>query len=350
MSVDRSTESDQRAHAPPVVSVVVPTKRRADLLAKCVSSILAQTTSDIEVIVVVDGPDPATIDFLSKLDDDRLSYIIHPESRGVSNARNTGIGVATGQWLAFCDDDDLWAPTKLEAQLSALGSNPSARWAIAGEVRFRDGHAMVSCAEPPSADAVAAALPYSNPVPGGCSGVIADRRLVVELGAFDPRLSMLADRDLWIRLNWTSSVAVADQPLVGYRDHESAMTRRLRNVERELDVIREKYDNELEGFGQHFPSDRFYVWSYRRTFSSGDRRGGFEFLARSPRFRSAVWRWYVNRARRRLGLTRGESGVLPPVARSATTAEFPWLLVDLDAQDDSSLRSETEYRRETDEQ
>ena len=90
---------------------------------------------------------------------------------------------------------------------------------------------MVSCAEPPSAEVVAAELPYSNPVPGGCSGVIADRCLVVELGAFDPRLSLLADRDLWIRLNRTSSVAVADQPLVGYRDHENAMTRRLRDVE-----------------------------------------------------------------------------------------------------------------------
>ena len=330
MNDNRSPDNEVKAQAVPLVSVVVPTQRRAGLLATCVRSILAQTASDIEVIVVLDGPDPATIDFLSNLHDDRLSHITHPESRGVSNARNTGIGVATGRWLAFCDDDDIWAPTKLEAQLSALGSNPAARWAIAGEVRFRDGDVLVSCAEPPSAEVVAAELPYTNVVPAGCSGVIADRQLVIDLGAFDPRLSVLADRDLWIRLNWSSAVAVADEPLVGYRDHEAAMTRRLRNIERELDVIRGKYAVQLAQSGRPFPSDRFYVWAYRRTFSAGDRRGGFDFLVRSPRFRSAIARWFVHRARRRLRPAQTGPAGPPQLDRSATVTEFPWLGVILD--------------------
>ena len=325
MSGDGSADTEQLTRARPLVSVVVPTRRRTDLLSKCVNSILAQTAGDIELIVVVDGPDPATVDFLSNVGDDRLRYLTHPEARGVSNARNTGIRVATGRWLAFCDDDDLWAPSKLEAQLSALDSKPAARWAIAGEVRFRDGHDTASCPKPPTTEVVAAELPYTNVVPAGCSGVIADRQLVIDLGAFDPRLSVLADRDLWIRLNWSSPVAVADEPLVGYRDHAAAMTRRLRNVERELDVIRTKYEDRLSKSERPFPSDRFYVWAYRRTFGAGDPRGGFDLLVRSARFRSAIARWFVGRARRRVAWAKTGSAGPPQLDRSAEVAEFPWL-------------------------
>jgi glycosyltransferase involved in cell wall biosynthesis len=310
----------------PQVSVVIPTRCRAGLLAQCVASIRAQTVTDIEVIVVVDGPDPATSDLLSSVQDDRLRHVAHPESRGVSNARNTGIDLATGRWLAFCDDDDVWAPTKLAAQLAALSEAPGARWAVTGEVRFRDGASTVSYTEAPAADVVASELPYSNVVPAGCSGVIADRELVIELGAFDPRLSMLADRDLWIRLNWAGRAAIARKPLVGYRDHDGAMTRRLRNVEDELDVIREKYQDRFAESERDFPSERFYIWAYRRTFSAGDRRGGFDFLVRSPRFRRVVPAWLWGRAKRRLGMTH--HGVPEPlhVQGEAPISSFPWLV------------------------
>ncbi len=185
MSEFRSAVSERSSSTRPLVSVVIPTRGRAELLAQCVESILAQTLDDIEVIVVVDGPDPATIDFVSNVDDDRLGYEIHHESRGVSNARNTGIAVATGEWVAFCDDDDVWAPTKLAAQLAALADVPDARWAIAGAVRVNQDHGTAKYPEPPAAEIVAATLPHSNPVPGGCSGVLANRRLVIELGGFD---------------------------------------------------------------------------------------------------------------------------------------------------------------------
>jgi glycosyltransferase involved in cell wall biosynthesis len=326
MSLDHTATHRHAEAIAPRVSVVVPTRQRADLLRPCVESILAQTVTDIEVIVVVDGPDSATIDFLSNVADKRLSFVTHPESRGVSNARNTGIDLATGRWLAFCDDDDLWAPNKLAAQLTALRENPEARWAIAGAIRVHQDRGTAAYPEPAAPEVVATALPHSNVVPGGCSGVIADRRLVIELGGFDPRLSTLADQDLWIRLNWTSPVAVAAEPLVGYRDHGGAMTRRIRKLEHELDVIREKYRDELEEAGRPFPGDIFYLWTYRRTFRAGDWKGGFALLARAPRFRIVLGRWLWSQGVSRLRSARPDYEPPQPLHRMVTVTEFPWLV------------------------
>jgi glycosyltransferase involved in cell wall biosynthesis len=326
MSLDHPASTEHEGPDGPLVSVVIPTRHRAELLAQCVESILGQTLRCIEVIVVVDGPDPATIDFLASVDDARLRYVSHPESRGVSNARNTGIDLATGRWLAFCDDDDVWAPTKLDAQLTVLREHPEARWAIAGAIRVHQDRGTAAYPEPAAADVVATALPHSNLVPGGCSGVVADRRLVIELGGFDPRLSMIADRDLWIRLNWSSPVAVAAEPLVGYRDHDGAMTRRIRKLEDELDVIREKYRDELEEAGLPFPADIFYVWTYQRTFRVGDWAGGLALLARSPRFRVVLPRWLWSRATERLRLAVPGAEPPEPGYRLVTVAEFPWLV------------------------
>lgn len=324
MTVHSPSPTEQIGAREPLVSVVIPTRHRAALLGQCLESILAQTIADIEVIVVVDGPDWATIELLSKLDDCRVRYLVHSESRGVSTARNTGLDTARGRWLAFCDDDDVWAPTKLAAQLAALDQKPHARWAIAGAIRVNQERGTATYPEPATAEVVAAALPHSNLVPGGCSGVIADRRLVIELGGFDPRLSTVADRDLWIRLNWSSPVAVAAEPLVGYRDHGGAMTRRIRHLEDELDVIREKYRDQLDAAGLPFPGDMFYVWTYRRTFRTGDWQGGVALLARSPRFRVVLSRWLWNKALGRPGLDRGAGHTEAPY-RLVTVNEFPWL-------------------------
>jgi glycosyltransferase involved in cell wall biosynthesis len=107
---------------PPTVSVVIPTVRRPNLVTQAVKSVLAQTMRDLELIVVVDGPDPATIASLALIPDDRLRVIQNQVSVGPGSARNVGAAAARGPWLAFLDDDDEWLPEKLERQLAAVGS------------------------------------------------------------------------------------------------------------------------------------------------------------------------------------------------------------------------------------
>ena len=103
---------------PPDVSVVIPTCNRPELATRAVGSALAQTHRDLEVIVVVDGPDEPTHRALKEIDDDRLRVIGLPERGKAPNARNVGAREAAGRWTALLDDDDEWLPTKIATQLA----------------------------------------------------------------------------------------------------------------------------------------------------------------------------------------------------------------------------------------
>jgi glycosyltransferase involved in cell wall biosynthesis len=103
----------------PLVSVIIPTHRRPQLVPRAVSSALAQTLEDIEVIVVVDGPEQATQAALAEIDDPRLQVHVLAENRGAPDARNAGIRLARSEWISPLDDDDEFLPLKLELQLQA---------------------------------------------------------------------------------------------------------------------------------------------------------------------------------------------------------------------------------------
>jgi glycosyltransferase involved in cell wall biosynthesis len=104
-----------------IVSAVIPTCGRPELVQRAVRSALAQTLREIEVVVVIDGEDPATIAALHELEslDARLRMIPLAHRIGGSDARNLGADAARGEWIAFLDDDDEWLPGKLQAQLEA---------------------------------------------------------------------------------------------------------------------------------------------------------------------------------------------------------------------------------------
>nr|MDT0662988.1 glycosyltransferase family 2 protein [Micromonospora sp. DSM 115978] len=101
----------------PDVSVVIPTLNRPALVTRAVRTALAQTVPNIEVLVVVDGPDPATRAALATIADHRLRLIELPARGGAPNARNAGVRAARAPWTALLDDDDEWLPTKLAVQL-----------------------------------------------------------------------------------------------------------------------------------------------------------------------------------------------------------------------------------------
>jgi glycosyltransferase involved in cell wall biosynthesis len=103
----------------PLVSAVIPTFGRPELVRRAVETALAQTMRDLEVIVVIDGDDPPSRSALSSIHDDRLRLISLPERSGAGAARDAGADAATGIWIAFLDDDDEWLPDKLAAQIAA---------------------------------------------------------------------------------------------------------------------------------------------------------------------------------------------------------------------------------------
>jgi glycosyltransferase involved in cell wall biosynthesis len=103
----------------PFVSVVIPTRNRPALVCRAVNSVLAQSYRDVEVVVVLDGRDDATIAALQTIQDCRLRVTVLEASVGASAARNAGIAEVHSPWIAFLDDDDEWLPAKLEMQISA---------------------------------------------------------------------------------------------------------------------------------------------------------------------------------------------------------------------------------------
>ena len=125
----------------PVVSAVIPTIGRPGHVVAAVRSALAQTLDEIEVVVVVDGPDASTVAALGEVDDPRVRVEELDARRGPGGARNAGVTAARGEWVAFLDDDDLWEPRKLELQLAAARASPCAEPVIAcrEEARAADG-------------------------------------------------------------------------------------------------------------------------------------------------------------------------------------------------------------------
>jgi glycosyltransferase involved in cell wall biosynthesis len=201
----------------PRISVVIPTHNRSRLLKLTLQTVLWQREVDLEAIVVDDGSSDDTALTVANSDDPRIRFLHHESAQGVSTARNHGIEEARGEWIAFLDDDDLWAPQKLARQLEAAGS--TATWVYTGEVEMDSRQRVIAGAPPEPPAVVLRRLPKASLIPGGCSGVIATRKAIAAAGAFDPGFVNLADWDLWIRLVRTGPLAWVSEPLVGYRVH-----------------------------------------------------------------------------------------------------------------------------------
>jgi glycosyltransferase involved in cell wall biosynthesis len=106
-----------------LVTAVIPTRNRPELLKRAIASVRAQTCDQIEIVVVIDGPDEATNAALRAMADERLRFIALGERVGGSDARNIGVQNARSEWIAFLDDDDEWLPSKIEKQLALAGQS-----------------------------------------------------------------------------------------------------------------------------------------------------------------------------------------------------------------------------------
>jgi glycosyltransferase involved in cell wall biosynthesis len=120
------------------ISVIIPTYNRSKRLVRAISSVLHQTFTDTEVIVVDDGSDEKTADCLKPVKG-CIKYFRHPDNLGVSAARNRGIKASKYPFIAFLDSDDYWLPGKLSAQAAFFKRNPEAVACQTEEIWIRNG-------------------------------------------------------------------------------------------------------------------------------------------------------------------------------------------------------------------
>jgi glycosyltransferase involved in cell wall biosynthesis len=184
-----------------LISVVIPTYNRAALLGRAIASVLAQTYPHLELIVVDDGSNDGTSGVVGAFRDPRVRFLGRPRNDGVSRARNAGIRIAAGEWVAFLDSDDEWLPGKLERQLDRWkGAGDPGVAVIYGAYYERHGVSGRSRVKPPHffegdlRDRLLRAFDVRT------STVLARRDALLAVGGFRDALRCHEDTDLWMRL------------------------------------------------------------------------------------------------------------------------------------------------------
>jgi len=265
------------------VSVVIPTRDRAALLRNALTAALGQLEVELEVIVVDDGSVDGTPELLSGCGEPRLRWVRDARPRGVAHARNRGIAEARGEWIAFLDDDDLWAPHKLRSQLD-VASSEGAGWAYAAAIIVDEHARPIRTVSAPDPASVGEELLRFNAIPAGSSNVVARAELVRSLRGFDENLFHLADWDLWLRLASASRAAACARVLVAYREHSRNMLLDHRlGVGRELDYLLAKH----RAMDMERKVDRYLVGEW---IALAERRAGRRVRAASFFFRSGLHR------------------------------------------------------------
>lgn len=204
---EQPTQQIPKIASTPRFSVVVPAFNSARTIASAIFSALAQTQTDLEVIVVDDGSTDATREIVERITDPRVSLVSQPNS-GPSAARNAGIALARGQFVSFLDSDDLWLPEYLELAAEALETTPDAGFvytdayafdSTSGRVRRRTAMGRMHPPIPPPADRDAFLLELlkRNFV---YNSTTIHRSVLETVGGFDESRTTAEDYELWLRI------------------------------------------------------------------------------------------------------------------------------------------------------
>jgi GT2 family glycosyltransferase len=203
----------------PLVSVIVPAYNASQTIRETIDSILAQTLTDFELIIVDDGSTDDTAFIISGFTDERIQYFYQPNNER-SAARNQGITLAKASYIAFIDADDLWLPGKLERQVALLKKKPELGLVYCDVFHF-DGHTgenIFRYSQEAKLHHGRVAWQFllnenfiQSPTP------IVRKEVLQDVGLFDPDLIPVEDWDMWFRIARKYPINFVNQPLARYR-------------------------------------------------------------------------------------------------------------------------------------
>ncbi|MBN1649500.1 MAG: glycosyltransferase family 2 protein [Spirochaetales bacterium] len=254
----------------PLISVIIPTHMRNDLLKTALRSVLAQTFTDYEVIVVDDTPEKtaqALIRQMTQKETVKITYLHNPDP-GAPKSRNLGAAHAAGKYLAFLDDDDYWYSDKLALQVNELSeTGPGVGMVYTGiDIEVQPFNIVYSSIPALSGDLYKQLL-FRNSV-GVTITPLIEKRLFIMAGGFDIQLKARMDYDLWIRLARLGKIAVVPKALA-----RSVIRINLKRISSSIDGIRESMEQ----------IDRKYADDIETLFTAAEKKNrqieGFRFIA-----------------------------------------------------------------------
>jgi glycosyltransferase involved in cell wall biosynthesis len=218
-------------------SVIVPTYNRARMVTETIDSILAQTFPDFELIVVDNESTDNTEEVIKSYPDERIRYFKHQNNGVIAVNRNYGIKKSQGEYIAFCDDDDLWLPEKLERQILEFEKDKQIGLVCTNGIDFdsRGEHGTRIKAKLKDKHFTLESLMRNNAIIG--SSALVKRQAIDDVGMMDesPEIFAAEDYELWLRIARRYRIKYIDLPLVKYRIHADAYGKKVSSRARERD-------------------------------------------------------------------------------------------------------------------
>ena len=216
----------------PMVSVIIPAYNAEKYLGEAVRSILAQTFTDFELLIIDDGSSDNTLQVANAFTDPRIRIIANKENLGVPRTRNIGWKEARGQFIAHQDADDYSRPTRLEKQITYLRSPENKKIGVLGTNRQTIGRkGKIRAHKTMPKKIVLDDLLHKNPIING--SVMMRSSVLEKMNGYDEWFSTCEDYDLWLRIaNESVCIRIFPEALYVFREHdESTTTKNLRSVE-----------------------------------------------------------------------------------------------------------------------
>ncbi len=215
----------------PMVSVIIPTYNRAHLVGRAIQSVLDQAYQDLEVLVVNDGFADNTEEVVGSFNDSRIHYIHHDENRGCSAARNTGIAVARGEYLAFLDSDDEWLPETLQRPLGILqNADENVGLVYSGFVYVYPNGKVKRHKEVLNGVSV-----------GWTSRWLVKRKVFQEVGRFDETMPALEDAEVSIRICQKYAALYEPSIMMRYYVTKNSVSKNAKNTRLAVDKLIKSY-------------------------------------------------------------------------------------------------------------
>ncbi len=197
----------------PEVSVIIPTYNRGNLIARAIQSVLKQTHQNFEIIVIDDASADNTKEVIQSFNDSRIKYIKHQVNKGGSAARNTGIKIAQGKYIAFLDSDDEWLPEKLEKQVKKIKESNEKVGVIYTRYWILQNNKKFLSKEPQKRGDIFEDELFEDWItPTSC--VLVKKECFERVGGFDENLPVRQDYDMWLRISKYFYFDFIKEPLV----------------------------------------------------------------------------------------------------------------------------------------